>query len=217
MKRSLSLASIAAVLFLAPVLISAQNQDAPANRPNPQGQPGRLGRGMAGQGPRNAMPPRRDIKADLGLTDVQQADMRKVRETAQRDRLRKSTDLKIARLDLRSLLRADKPDEKAVALKLAEVQAAQGALLKIRVDSALAMKRILTPEQQKKIGEMRAQRGSGRMNRRMGERMKMRGANREGRGRMGQQRGMRDDAGLDLDDDDDDDADAVRPGTPRVR
>jgi Spy/CpxP family protein refolding chaperone len=88
--------------------------------------------------------------------------VRKVVEGARRDRLRKSTDLKIARMDLQSLLRAEKVDEKAIGAKLAEMQAAQGALLKIRVDSALAMKRILTPEQQKKLGEVRRERGMGR-------------------------------------------------------
>jgi Spy/CpxP family protein refolding chaperone len=92
--------------------------------------------------------------------------MLKARETAKRDRLRKSTDFKIASMDLKSLLRADKVDDKAIAAKLVEVQAAQGALLKVRVDQALAMKRILTPEQQKKMAEMRGAmmgQGPGRM------------------------------------------------------
>jgi Spy/CpxP family protein refolding chaperone len=114
---------------------------------------------------------RRDIKAELGLTEVQQADIRKAMEAAQRDRLRKSTDLKIARLDIRSLLRSEKVDEKAIAVKVAEAQTAQGALLKLRVDSALALKRILTPEQQKKLAEIRGEQGRALM----GQRMKMRG------------------------------------------
>jgi Spy/CpxP family protein refolding chaperone len=93
--------------------------------------------------------------AELGLSEAQRADIRKVVEGAKRDRLRKSTDLKIARMDLRSLLREEKVDERAVSGKLAEIQTVQGALLKSRVDSVLAMKRILTPEQQKKMGELR--------------------------------------------------------------
>ncbi len=97
--------------------------------------------------------------AELGLTEAQRKDIRKVVEGARRDRLRKSTDLKIARMDLRSMLREEKVDEKAVSVKLAEIQTAQSALLKSRVDSVLAMKRILTPEQQKKMGELRRDRG----------------------------------------------------------
>jgi len=180
MKRSIFLSSLGAALLIVPVLVSAQAQDTQPVRPNPRRQmngqpaPGQMGP-MTQRGP---MKPRRDIKAELGLTDVQQADIRKAMETAQRDRLRKSTDLKIAGLDLRSLLRADKVDEKAIAAKVAEAQAAQGALLKLRVDTALAMKRILTPEQQKKFAEIRREQGGARL----GQRMKMRGMRGGGNG-----------------------------------
>lgn len=140
------------------------------------------------------MQQRQALKADLGLTDVQKADLLKARETAQRDRLRKSTDLKIASMDLKSLLRAEKVDDKALAAKLAEVQAAQGALLKIRVDSALALKRILTPEQKKKMAQMRGQRmGQRNMGGNKGMRKRMGGAmgrrQGQGRGRLGQPMG----------------------------
>ena len=206
MKRSLLLSSIAATLFLAPVLVSAQTQDVPPNGPNPrrQGQPPQDGRmGPMGQrAPMSPMKTRRDIKAELGLTDVQQADIRKAMETAHRDRLRKSTDLKIANLDLRSLLRAEKVDEKAVAAKLAEAQAAQGALLKLRIDRALAMKRVLTPEQQKKLMELRSE------NRGQGMRPRMMKPGRQGRfmaPHMMPGMGMRDDdLDLDLDLEDED-------------
>ena len=163
------------------------------------------------------MQKRQSMKAELGLTDVQQADIRKVRENAQRDRLRKATDFKIASLDLKSLLRAEKVDEKAVAAKLADVQAAQGALLKVRVDTALAMKRILTPEQQKKMSEMRGQHGAA-MGQRMGQRHNRRGAmgRGQGRGRMGQPmgRGMHGNDSEPFDQDDNDDLD---PEGPTVR
>jgi len=216
MKRSLFLNSLAAALLLTPVLISAQTQDAPPNRPMPR-RPGdgQMRPGAPEGGPmQGAMQRRQAAKAELGLTDVQQADLRKAKESARRDRLRKSTDLKIARMDLQSLLRAEKVDEKAVAAKLAEAQAAEGALMKLRVDTVLAVKRILTPEQQKKLAQMRGERGR----QGMGQRMKMRGMKMmnkmqgmNGRGPMGQrmmkgrpgmQPGMQDDdLDLDLEDD----------------
>jgi len=191
MKNPLLLSSLAGVLLVAPGLVSAQPENNPPqnnqrenNRPNP-GRPGQMRPGHMQQGPEGApMRGQGMALANLGLTDVQKADLRKARETARRDRLRKSTDLKIARMDLQSLMRADKVDEKAVAAKLAELQAAQGALTKLGVDTALAMKRIFTPEQQKKISEMRATGGRQRtmqgMRGRMQQRMKMRG--RPGRG-----------------------------------
>lgn len=197
MKTSLFLSSCAAALLLAPVLVSAQPQDVQPNRPNPRGQgpgqppePGQMGQ----MGPMRA---RRDIKTELGLTEVQQADIRKATEAARRDRLRKSTDLKIANLDLKSLLRAEKVDEKAIAAKLAEAQAAQAALLKVRVDRALAMKRVLTPEQQKKLMEIRAENRQGRMGQRM-RGMNGRGQMRQPMMRQPMMPGMRDDD-LDLD------------------
>lgn len=209
MKPSFFLTSIAAALFLAPVVASAQPQEAPPNPPNQRPNQRQMGPGRAGapgEG-RGIMERRQAVRAELGLTDTQKADLQKAMESNRRDRLRKTTDLKIAGLDLKSLLRAEKVDEKAVAAKLAEVQAAQGALLKLRVDTALAMKRILTPEQQKKIGQLRAARGMHRM----GERMKMRGMGAGmgmGRGerrmlRPGRPRPMMDGRGgddLDLDD-----------------
>lgn len=153
---------------------------------------------MGPMGQMGPMKARRDIKAELGLTDVQQADIRKAMEAAHRDRLRKSTDLKIANFDLKSLLRAETIDEKAIAAKLAEAQAAQGALLKLRIDRALAMKRVLTPEQQKKLMELRSE------NR--GQRMMKPGRQGGFRGpRMTPGMGMRDDdLDLDLDLEDED-------------
>lgn len=169
MKPFFFLTSLAAALLLSQAPASAQSQEAPPERPNQRRMdPGQ----MRPQGPMGPMMQRRQaLKEDLGLTDVQKADLQKARETTRRERIRRTADLRIARLDLQSLLRAEKVDEKAVAAKLAEVQAAQGALLKLRVDSVLAMKKILTPEQQKKMAGLRAGQGM----KRMGQRMKMRG------------------------------------------
>lgn len=121
---------------------------------------------MNRRGP-NRMGARLDMMTELGLSNVQQAEIRKVREASRRERLLKTTDLKVANLDLRSLLRADQTDEKAIGARLAEAQAAQAALLKLKVDSALALKRILTPEQRKKASEMGRGQGRARMNHRM--------------------------------------------------
>lgn len=224
MNHSIFRTTLAAALLVAPALLAAQPQEAPkAPAPgsgpmagHPGMSPGGMGGGMmtpgrmnpmmmkrhqaaGGPGAMAGMRQRRDLKAEIGLTDVQQADLRKAREAGQKDRILKQAAARVARMELQSLLRADKVDEKAVAAKLAEVQAAQGALLKIRVDQALAMKRILTPEQQKKLQSIRGDRGHrmgratmrGRMNRggHPGARGQGRGAG-AGRGRMGHPMGQ---------------------------
>lgn len=228
MKNSIFRTTLAAVLLAAPGFAAAQPQDAP-KAPAPgsgpmAGHPGMMGGGMnpmrmkrqpagAGQGATTGMRQRRDLKAELGLTEVQQADLRKAGEAAQKDRILKSAAARVASMELKALLRADKVDEKAVAAKLAEVQAARGALVKVRVDQALAMKRILTPEQQKKVQSMRGARGHrmgrgaqrGRMNRggHPGAMGKTQGPG-AGRGRMGRPAGHPggDDLELQLDDQD---------------
>ncbi len=178
MKPSFFLASFAAAFLLSQAPASAQPQDAPPERPNQR----RMVPGQAGpQGPARGMMQRQAFKEALGLSETQKADLQKVREGTRRERIRKTTDLRIARLDIQSLLRAEKVDEKAVAARLAEAQAAQGALMKLRIDSVLAMKKILTPEQQKKMAGLRAGQGM----KRRGQRMKMRGhRGGQGQGRM---------------------------------
>ena len=195
MKRSVFLSSIAAGLI---ATVAAAQGPLPAGQ-QPMERPvrERLRARLSQMRDETGMKPRRDIREELGLSDVQKADIRKSVEGARRERLRKSTDLRIAQMDLRSLLRAEKVDEKAVTAKLAEVHAAQGALMKIRVDSVLSMKRILTPEQQKKVSEMRQGRGRENARHRM-----QRGLNQGGMG--SGRRGLRG-AGRAFDDDDESD------------
>ncbi|MEO5761682.1 MAG: Spy/CpxP family protein refolding chaperone [Vicinamibacteria bacterium] len=159
MKPSVSILSAAAAVFMGGVLSYAQAQD---STPQAHGHAGvrRAGPGVPGEGEGMRggllMKRRAERKAELGITDAQEADIKKVRETTSRDRRGKASELKAARKDLQTLLRADTVDEQAVNAKLTEIQAAQSAMMKIRVDSTLAMKRILTPEQRKKMAEMRA-------------------------------------------------------------
>lgn len=155
MKPYIFTISLSAALFLAPVPSRAQGQDTQDNVTAPNR-----------QGPDRVRAPRAS-RTGLDLTDAQRAELRKNAEASRRERLIKNTDLQVARLDLRSLLRAENVDEGAIAAKLADAQAAQGALLKIRVDSAVAMRKILTPEQQKRITSMRGDRVNNRTRRRL--------------------------------------------------
>jgi len=152
MKTSIFSIFVCGSLVLGPSLLSAQEAPNEGMRPRMR------------QDDRPAVAPRPPApRVRLDLSDTQRAEIQKSREAARREGLIKRTDLRVAQMDLRSLLRADKVDDQAIAKKLAEVQAAQGALLKLRVDSALALKKILTPEQQKLLRENRGRRGHASM------------------------------------------------------
>lgn len=179
MKRVLSVLSVSTALFLAGVLSYAQGQDT-----ENQGRHPRHGKGrpeiQEKMKERHAA-----FKAELGLTEAQETDLKKAHESAREERHRISTGLRASRAELRTLLEAEKVDEAAVNAKVAEVQAGESALVKLRVDSILSAKRILTPEQQKKLAEARdgrkEKRAEFRKNHpRVGERLRERKHRREG-------------------------------------
>jgi Spy/CpxP family protein refolding chaperone len=118
--------------------------------------------GEEGAGPGHRRPGGRDIKAELGLSDAQYAQLRKARVEVRKAAIRRRADLQVARLELRELLDAPTPDEKAVAAKVKELNELQAAALKARVDARLTLGKMLSPEQREKLKEMR---GPGRRGR----------------------------------------------------
>lgn len=96
-----------------------------------------------------------EIRDELGLSDSQVNQLRKLWTDQRKEHIRRRADLEIARLELRSLLDAPTEDERAVGAKVKELGELQASALKARVDARLAMRRILTPEQQRKLRELR--------------------------------------------------------------
>jgi Spy/CpxP family protein refolding chaperone len=90
-------------------------------------------------------------RAALGLTDEQADRLRQIMVEAQKSAMKTRADIGIRRIELRELIRADKPDRDAVMKKVQEISDLRGQMMKQRVDSLLAGKSVLTPEQQKKI------------------------------------------------------------------
>jgi Spy/CpxP family protein refolding chaperone len=135
----------------------------------PQERPQRPGPGP--RGPRVGAPGPAQMAEALGLTDQQKAQIEKLRADQQRAAIKRRADQKLAKFELGELLKAQTVDEKAVALRVKELTDLHGAAIKARVDHLLAMKKILTPEQQEKMKQMHANRpGMGRgpgMGRRM--------------------------------------------------
>ena len=179
MKRNISLVSTAVALLFGGVLAFAQTQDTSGAAP-------RSHRGANREGVLGKMKERREaFKADLALTDAQSADIQKMREASRQSRQANRAAMQAARNDLRTLLSAEVVDERAVNAKVAEIQAAEGARVRLGVDSVLSLKRILTPEQQKKMAERREQRQANRARmgakgQRLGDRLRQRMQKRRG-------------------------------------
>jgi Spy/CpxP family protein refolding chaperone len=117
------------------------------------------GQGPAGvPGARMRMGGPAQMAEALGLTEQQKAQIEKLRAEQQRAAIKRRADQQLARFDLAELLKAQTVDEKAVALRVKELTDLHGAAVKAHVDHLLLMKKILTPEQQEKMKQMRASR-----------------------------------------------------------
>ena len=118
---------------------------------------GRMGGGPGGPGG----PDLPKLKEQLGLSDAQLEQLRTLRMDQHKTQIRRRADQEIARLELHQLMTATTLDEKAVTAKVKELADLQTAALKARVDSHLALRKVLTPEQQKKLIELRPMLGRG--------------------------------------------------------
>ena len=109
-------------------------------------------------------PDRARIEADLGLSPEQSAQLAKMRTDGRKQAIRQRADLAIARIELQELMDAPVVDQKAIDAKVKAIADLQAAALKARTDQRLALKRVLTPEQQEKMKQLmrtrRAERGA---------------------------------------------------------
>lgn len=124
------------------------------------GQGGIGGRGEHRMGQRlMAMLESDRAKTALGLTDQQTDQLRKIMVEAQKSTLKMRADMAVRGIELRELLRADKPDRDTVMKKVQEISNLRGEMMKQHIDGLLAAKAVLTPEQQKKFRTLMERRG----------------------------------------------------------
>jgi len=102
------------------------------------------------------------IQAELGLSADQAAQMKKLRDDGRKQAIRHRADLAIARIELEEAMDAPSVDEKLVAARVKAVADLEASSLKARTDQRLAMRRLLSPEQQEKMKQIMRQ---GRMER----------------------------------------------------
>ena len=91
------------------------------------------------------------VRSALGLSDQQADSLRKIVVDTETFTIKTGADIAVDSIDLRELLRADKPDRAAVMSKGQEISKSTSQLINHYLDAVLAMKAILTPEQQKMI------------------------------------------------------------------
>jgi Heavy-metal resistance len=91
------------------------------------------------------------VRTVLGLTDQQADSLRKIIVDTETFTIKTGADIAVDSIDLRELLRADKPDRAAVMSKGNEISKSTSQLINHFLDAMLAAKAILTPEQQKMI------------------------------------------------------------------
>ena len=91
------------------------------------------------------------VRTMLNLTDQQADSLRKIIVGTETFTIKTGADIAVDSIDLRELLRADKPDRAAVMSKGDEISKATSQLINHYLDAMLAAKAVLTPEQQKMI------------------------------------------------------------------
>ncbi len=94
------------------------------------------------------------MRQQLGITDEQVAKFRQQNEDFMKAGIQNRATMQIKVMELNDLMRADKPDRAAIDRKLAEVNAAQAASEKANIDHQLAVRSLLTPDQQAKLKTM---------------------------------------------------------------
>src|SRR5690348_2049489 len=91
------------------------------------------------------------VRTVLNLTDQQADSLRKIIVGTETFTIKTGADIAVDSIDLRELLRADKPDRAAVMSKGDEISKATSQLINHYLDAMLAAKAVLTPAQQKMI------------------------------------------------------------------
>ncbi len=91
------------------------------------------------------------VKSELGLSDEQATRLHQIAFDAEKSSIKTRAEMAIHRVELQELLGADNPDREAVMNKVQELSSLRGEMMKQRFETLLAVKGLLTPDQQKKI------------------------------------------------------------------
>ncbi|MCI0705935.1 MAG: Spy/CpxP family protein refolding chaperone [Ignavibacteriae bacterium] len=102
---------------------------------------------------RRGEPRRMEMEKRLNLSDDQRDQIQQLRTEFQKQQITQRGKIQLARIELRELLRADKPDKSAIEKKIQETSQLQAQQQIARVNHMLTVRNVLTPEQQKIMRE----------------------------------------------------------------
>jgi Spy/CpxP family protein refolding chaperone len=95
------------------------------------------------------------LQSEIGLTDQQVAEIRRIHSEARKAGIRRTADLRIARMELHELLGAATVDEARIAARVKAISELQAAAFKERTESQLAVRRLVTAEQYQKMQQVK--------------------------------------------------------------
>jgi Spy/CpxP family protein refolding chaperone len=119
-------------------------------RPGPEF--GREGRRLSHEGPLITI--MLDHAQELGLTPDQERKLRDLRTEFAKDSVRRTADIRVAEIELNSLLEQDKWDLTKIEPKVKQIAALQGDIRLARIKVLAAGREILTPEQVEKLRQI---------------------------------------------------------------
>ncbi len=122
---------------------------------------GGMGRGRMGMGPGGPGRHFGAILRQLDLRDPQKERLREIHERQARRDIQSRADLQLARLDLRKLMTADRPDPGAIDQQIDRMARMRADQAKQHVAAFLEARSLLTPEQLRKAKELHEQMGPG--------------------------------------------------------
>jgi Spy/CpxP family protein refolding chaperone len=97
----------------------------------------------------NAGPPHERMLEKLNLSDTQKKDVEKLNTDFAKQKVEQRAKIKIAAIELHSLMKADSPDKGAIEKKINEISDLQAQNRMLGVNHWFSVNKLLTPDQQK--------------------------------------------------------------------
>lgn len=116
------------------------------------------GRGHEFGGPMLGFLHNERMRTELGITDEQAGKLRQIFTDSRKASIRNRAELQIRRMELHEIMMGDNANREAALKKVQEISDLRAQQMRTHVESMLAAKTVLTPEQQKKIHAMMADR-----------------------------------------------------------
>jgi Spy/CpxP family protein refolding chaperone len=114
-----------------------------------------MGGGMSGMGGGWT---RGELADKIKLTEDQRDKIDAIRDKQQRAAIQARADLQVAELDMRNLMKADKPDRSAIDTQIDKMASQRAELRKSQIRTMLDMRDVLTPQQRTALKEEREKR-----------------------------------------------------------